>query len=84
LKLLHFKTLSCVGEANVGYNSDFYACHIHRIAKDWKNIFLDGNVIVPEENNIAFPFGIAQVCIFYTIYKIIYNPYDIRTYNIKE
>jgi hypothetical protein len=45
----------------VGYNLDYYTCHIQRIAEDWKNTFVDGSVGVSDENNIAFPFGIAQV-----------------------
>jgi hypothetical protein len=34
---------------------------MQHLAEDWKNSFVDGTADVPEENNIAFPFGIAQV-----------------------
>jgi len=47
------------GEANVGYNSNKYACHISTMAQDWKKYFPYGNVSA--DNGIAFPFGIVQV-----------------------
>jgi hypothetical protein len=37
------------------------------MGEDWKSTFVDGSVGVPVENNIAFPFGIAQVIVIVII-----------------
>ncbi|KAF4532326.1 hypothetical protein B566_EDAN003629 [Ephemera danica] len=47
------------GENNVGYNENFYACHIQHLVSDWAKTFVDGTV--PAENGLAFPFGIFQL-----------------------
>lgn len=31
------------------------------MAQDWRESFVDGDVAVPEENGVAFPFGLVQV-----------------------
>ncbi|KAF4532324.1 hypothetical protein B566_EDAN003627 [Ephemera danica] len=49
------------GESNVGYNADYYGCHMQNLVNDWRNKFVDGNVPVPGEGNHAFPFGIVQI-----------------------
>jgi sialate O-acetylesterase len=47
------------GESNVGWNANYYSCHMAAMAQDWKQTFVDGDV--QADNGIAFPFGIVQV-----------------------
>jgi sialate O-acetylesterase len=50
------------GEANIFKHPEFYACHITAMVQDWKNTFPHGNTNA--DNDVAFPFGIVQVCYF--------------------
>ena len=59
-KIFHYLTPTA-GESNFNLNEDLYSCHIQNLVQDWRNTFLDGNVAVPSENGLAFPFGIVQV-----------------------
>jgi sialate O-acetylesterase len=47
------------GESNVGWNDDYYSCHLAAMAQDWRKTFVDGDV--QADNGIAFPFGVVQV-----------------------
>ena len=51
-----FSKISSSGEANTGWNTDYYSCTFSQMIKEWRRIWsLNSNT------NFQFPFGFVQL-----------------------